>query len=84
MATDNGGNVNTNSKWKFLSGEREYDLKEDQSLGSFGNKKRKWGRKEEGKVSREHLKSSKLQKSLGNIDKILFVVTALKYDFVSS
>ena len=48
-------NLNINSKRKFLSGRREYDLKKDQSLGNSGNKKAKWGRIEEGKVSWEHL-----------------------------
>ena len=55
MTTDNGRlitrNINIDSKRKFLSGRREYDLKKDQSLGNSGNKKAKWGRKEEGKVS---------------------------------
>ena len=55
MTTDNGRvttrNLNQNYKRKFLSGRREYDLKKDQGLGNSGNKKAKWGRKEEGKVS---------------------------------
>ena len=55
MTTDNGRvitrNPNINSKRKFLSGRREYDLRTDQSLANSGNKKATWGRKEEGKVS---------------------------------
>ena len=55
ITTDNGRvitrNPNMNSKRKLLSGRREYDLKKDQSLGNSGNKKAKWGGKEEGKVS---------------------------------
>ena len=75
MAMDNGQighsitrNVNMDSKWKFLSGEREYDLKKDQSLGSSANKKWKRGRKEEDKVKLRTLESSKLPSHLAKLD----------------